>query len=102
MEKTPPSTRLQSAASQLPGQRLVGDNVRLFCREQDRPIGGPEQCGPWVPGQQASTGPRIPSPQIYGLYSQQIYTLCGFVFIVLLLHELASYLRHINLLERRI
>lgn len=53
---------------------------------------------PWFSGHWASSGPRTPSALIYGLYSQQVYTLCGFVFIALLLQELVSYLRHINLL----
>lgn len=100
--KNPTHHQVLSTVSKFPKQRMVGKLGEgifgYFAVDMSGPAEIPWLGCPWFSGHWASSGPRTPSALIYGLYSQQVYTLCGFVFIALLLQELVSYLRHINLL----
>lgn len=101
--KNPTHHQVLSTVSKFPKQRMVGEvGGRGIFGYFAVDMSGPAEV-PWVglsliQRHWASSGPRTPSALIYGLCSQQVYTLCGFVFIALLLQELVSYLRHINLL----
>lgn len=95
--KPPTHRRLSSAASQLPELRPVGQEWgkrKIWGYFALDVTGLAEALWAMLSFDSAGSGlltrPWIPSPLIYGLCSQQIYTLCGFVFIVLLLPRAGS------------
>ena len=101
--KNPTHHQVLSTVSKFPKQRMVGEAggrgiFGYFAVDMSSPAEVP-LVGPSLI-QRALGLFRAPDPLSTDLWlgSQQIYTLCGFVFIALLLQELVSYLRHINLL----